>query len=269
MLRATSIFILVMLLCKFPPLNTAASSALDALIAGKTLATNGPVFSTQDHTNSVYVRSPSCWLRDFDLSCVSPWCSAPLTSFSATLISPLHALIAKHTKFSYQPGVTIRFITSDNIVVNSIVSALQDLTNYDLTVCLLDAAVTSIAPAKVMAAGYAAKFPASFRVPAACFDQFEDITVMDLNFLSGGLTAGLTTPTDSQRLAFYRLKIVGDSGNPVFLIIRNQPVLLTIFTTPTAGADVAGARLAVNSAMTTLGGGYQLTTAAIDVFSDA
>lgn len=57
----------------------------------------------------------------------------------------------------------------------------------------------------------------------------------------------------------------GDSGNPAFLIIRNKPVLLSVWTSGGAGTGsfVNAWRSDINAAMTTLGGGYQLTSVSL------
>ena len=52
----------------------------------------------------------------------------------------------------------------------------------------------------------------------------------------------------------------GDSGNPMFIIINNQPVLLTVWTTGVSGSgtSVTAFKDDINYMMNSLGGGYQL-----------
>ncbi|MEN9841224.1 MAG: hypothetical protein RL376_1024, partial [Verrucomicrobiota bacterium] len=68
--------------------------------------------------------------------------------------------------------------------------------------------------------------------------------------------------------SFYEEKIGGDSGNPAFLIINGQLVLLTCWTYGGGGSgtSVHNQKAAINTLMTTLGGGYQLTPVDLSAF---
>jgi len=52
----------------------------------------------------------------------------------------------------------------------------------------------------------------------------------------------------------------GDSGNPMFIIVNDQPVLLTVWTSggPGRGTSVTAFKDDINGMMNDLGGGYQL-----------
>ena len=80
-------------------------------------------------------------------------------------------------------------------------------------------------------------------------------------FYSLGASAGFKTPIDSTRLGFFESIISGDSGNPSFLIINGTLVLLTVWTFGGAGSgtNILSEKTAINTMMSTLGGGYSLT----------
>ena len=63
--------------------------------------------------------------------------------------------------------------------------------------------------------------------------------------------------------------VVVDSGNPAFLLLRGQPVLLTVWTGPLGGfgTSVTAFKNDINAMMLDLDlGGYQLTEIDLSVF---
>ena len=76
-------------------------------------------------------------------------------------------------------------------------------------------------------------------------------------------------PMDADEQAFYFALQSGDSGSPRFLIVNDELILLfTIHLWSNSGPGLTANIAAVNSAMTTLGGGYQLTLADLSSFTD-
>jgi hypothetical protein len=207
------------------------------------------------------------------LTCISPWNSEGGIYFAGVLVSPRHVLFATH--FRPSAGATIRFVAADNTVVTRTLTALTVVgtpVNYypDLTVGVLDSDVPgTIAYARILPDNWAAKLPAltgttaadSLLVPSLGLDQEEKALISDLNPNGMGTTVSFSYPANATRANFYEDKISGDSGNPAFLIINGQLVLLTCWTWGGGGGgtSVWDQRAAINSIMTALGGGYQLT----------
>lgn len=253
------------------------SDAIDDRISGLSASTTINLFSTQDHVDSNYVRNASFWASDVDLTCISPWNSGGGNKRAGTLISPRHIIFAEH--YQLNVGNTVRFVKSDNTVVDRVLTAKQSVgpsnasDGYatDLTVGLLDSDVPAgISYAPVLPSGYSAYLPslsADYALPALCLDQDEKGLVTDLYLLS--TSASLKVSTDDKRLEYYEPKISGDSGNPVFLIINDELVLVTCLTFGGAGAgsNIANLHSEINSAMTSLGGGYTLTTIDLSGFA--
>jgi hypothetical protein len=245
------------------------SDAVDSRIAGRSPSNALRIFTTQDHVGGVYVRNTSCWAADLDLTPISPWNSVGANTRAGTLISPRHVIFAAH--YPAVAGMTIRFVQADNTVVTRTVTAVRTHPDYvpyfpDIQVGVLNSDVPAgITFAKVLPVSWEDKIAAlgfSRSLPALCLDQEEKALISDwgygvslANFTSRG---SLNT---AQRALFYESKIGGDSGNPAFLIVNDQLVLLTVWTYGGAGSGTFTTPqiAAINAMMTTLGGGYQLT----------
>ena len=111
-----------------PPLTPFTRALYNAIIRGiddrliRTFHKQTPpekaklIFSKQDHTNKVYVRNTDCWAYGLDLTCMSPWNSEHHERKAGTLISPRHAVWARH--YNIPVNTTLRFVDADNIVVD-------------------------------------------------------------------------------------------------------------------------------------------------------
>ena len=141
-------------------------------------------------------------------------------------------------------------------------------TNYpDIAVGKLDSAITNgISFAKVLPESYTNYLSSGIRLPTLRLDKEEKALVGDLfsinHSVGGNHFTSFMTPLDATRLSFYEGLIPGDSGNPVFLLLSGQPILLTIWTGGGAGTgtSLVACTNDINQLMSDLGGGYQLTT---------
>lgn len=274
-------------------------AAIGGQIAGKTAnASTLDIYSVQNHAGGNYTRNPTCWAAPYAqaLTAISPWNSAGGNQYAGVLISPRHVLFATH----YHPGVgtTIRFVAADNTVVTRTITAKEsvgsiyfDSPQYsDFTIALLDSDVpASISFARVLPANWRTYLPnipeevknlsttlkqAAYRVPVFGTNQYEQALVFEWSFaytMSGGEagTFGVYAGDaigNTQSAAFSRWIIGGDSGNPVGLFLNGQFVLLGVWTFPTSGSFTTGCMGMINTAMTTLGGGYQLTPVDLSSF---
>lgn len=228
------------------------------------------IFSKQDHTHSVYIRNPNCWAHDLDMTCISPWNSKGHTRRAGTLISPRHAVWARH--YSIPLNSTLRFVDmSNNVVERTIVKTValpvpahtNYMSGYDMVIGLLDRDVpSSITFAKVLPRNFTEIYGSHLHhaLPVLSTDYEEKALVDDLNAMHDKMVS-LSTPILSYRHAYYESKIVGDSGNPSFFVIDNQLVFLFVFTYGGAGSgtSVQYHYDDINNAMQSLGGGYTLT----------
>lgn len=257
-------------------LGAACEAAVDDRLVGKSVATALAIYSTQNHSTGVYTRNSNVWCADLDLTSFVPYNSGASNLFGGTLVTPRHILMCAHAP--YGTGTTVRFVKMDGTVVTRTITHRLTHPSYvpyypDLTIGLLDSDVPAgVSHAKVLPSNYADYLPAGLlsavRVPALCLDQEEKALITDLSYLNAS-EAGFTYPAfASARHAYYEDKVPNDSGNPAFLIINDELVLLTVWTYggPGRGTNVATHRADINSMITNVDAaagistGYSLTT---------
>lgn len=218
------------------------------------------VFSLKDNTTPAYTRNSNCWINA-DLTCWPVWNSQHGNRFSGCLISPRHIVLAKHC--GVVNGTTMRFVSQNNTIVERTVSNRIDVGTYDLQIAALNSDVPeSISFAKVFPADWSDVFTFA-DIPLIGGNRLTEIVVRSAaSFFSNVNSRGVihSVSNNSLRLAYTKNFVSGDSGSPVFCLVDNQPVLIgTHFFA--GGCPFVSAYISeVNAAMTTLGGGYQLTT---------
>jgi len=240
-------------------------AGVDPRIAGLTPSVAKPIFTTRDHTTPNYVRNTGCWAYDLDLTCISPWNSYGGAYRGGTLISPRHAIWAHH--YPIADGSTLRFVTTDNQVVDRTVVSSQQIGSSDIRLGVLNEDVPdSIGFAKILPDDWADYLPNDGAgLPILSTDGmsgdenalvFDSVNLYHDIVITVYVTMG--PPADATRLGFWEDLIEGDSGNPRFLVIGDELVLLaavySIVGNEPADAIVAYAA-DINAAMS----GYQLT----------
>jgi hypothetical protein len=250
--------------------GTAARSASDAIDGSLAPGKQKAIYSTKDHATQTYARNPSCWVYGkYDLTCLSVWNSSGGIAQCGTLISPRHVIWAAH--YPLPVGTTLRWVRADGVVVAGTIAAKARPASYsvyypDFEIGLLSADIgAGISFARVMPDDWRSKFPSlSHRqpIPVCGTDQDENALVTDWA-IDGTASFGCQTPSIQSRLDFHEPLVTGDSGHPCFLLLEGvqQPVLMTVWTYGGAGSgtSIAANKSLVNSLMTSLGGGYQLT----------
>ena len=237
-------------------LGTACISAVDDRLTGADPTTALNLYITRNHTAGTYVRNPGAWCANLDLTSISPYNSINGDRYSGTLITPRHILLATHTG-DFRNG-TMRFVTTENSMKEYTVIDQLSLPNTDLTVGLLDSDVsTEISPAKILPSNYRQYFApqiilAMTHIPGLCLDQQERASVMDLLGLYPTASTFIK-PNSSIRTPFHRdIASDGDSGNPAFLIIDNELVLITVWTQGGSGSPAADFAAEIQQAISTL-----------------
>jgi len=217
-----------------------ATTAVDSRIANKSPSTALSIFSTQNASTSSFIRNTNCWAYDIDLTCFSPWNSNGSNQQAGTLITPRHIVYAKH--FEYGIGTRVWFITKTNQIVSRTLVAKYDTVppDYD-DICIgaLDSDVpSSISYCKFLPYSLSANIPNKYfadsleQIPVIRTNQFKEAMVGDLSFFSYSPYYAYSicqTPVLPQRISFYKDVIGGDSGSPCFIIINNEPVILTLW----------------------------------------
>ena len=220
-------------------LSTHCSQQIDDLLdESMSMGVNGKIFTSQDHASSAYVRNPDLWCGDLDITCASPWNSSGGHKRAGTLVTPRHVIGAAH--YEYSVGAVVRFVAEDGTVHDRTVAGKArhpESRNYhpDLTIYTLDSDLpATIKPCAVMPSDHSNYLENFSRVACLGLDQEEKALIID--WRSRG---NMQTPIDPNRLIFHENKISGDSGNPAFIIVDGELVLVTVWTFGGAGAGTA------------------------------
>ena len=252
-----------------------ASDSVDNRIVVLNASTAKPIFSTQNHNTPSYIRNSGCWVNDLNLTPISPWNSTAGSNMAGVLISPRHIIFAAH--YQINNGSTVRFVdNNNNTVTRTMINKLThpDYIPYypDLALGLLDSDVpNTIGFVKILPQNWSDYLPSLsslYRLPCLVLDQEEKALISELRSLS--TTANFSAPSNPTRLAFFESIITGDSGNPAFLIIDDELVIITVWTFGAAGGgtSILFHKNAINTMMSTLGGGYSLTEIDLSGFTD-
>ena len=139
---------------------------------------------------------------------------------------------------------------------------------------MIDVSTNQISFAKVLPDDYTEYLRNGRRLPAIRLDQEEIAAVGDLDTVAASVNRILGVfsfvPLNAQRRAFYQAPIDFDSGNPVFAIFGDTPVLLTVWSGANFngfGTAVTAFKADINQLMDELGGGYQLTEVDLSGFA--
>ena len=198
------------------------------------------------------------WLKDVDFSCASPWSDECGAVRAGTLISKRHIIFAKH--FPLWKGCRILFVDQQGEVCPCRVEATKALEKCDIMIGSLDCEVTpNIHPAKILPEDFAKYIGNGKGLPIVTFNQREQALLSECR----GITSNSVSNVASTNLSWKALggKIVtGDSGNPAFLLIGNEPILLYCLFSGGVGHGPAihARRREIQKAMDELCPGYKL-----------
>ena len=220
----------------------------------------------KDNNSSLIIHHSSLnqrfWLKDVDFSCASPWNDSCGSQRAGTLISKRHIIFANH--FPLWKGVRILFVDREGEVCPCHVAATKPLKRGDIMLGLLDYEVTpNIRPAKILPDDYAKYIGDGKGLPIVTFNQREQVFLSRLDGISTNANLRLVSNVTATNQPWKALggKIVGgDSGNPAFLLIGNEPILLYCLFSGGAGLgpSVFHFRKEIQTAMDELCPGYKL-----------
>jgi len=262
-------------------LSTTPSNTVDKIIgyvsgsAGKefydtirTLAEAGGdknVFTSQTHTGTPsYTRNTSAWVAAIDWTGVSPWNSNGSNRKAGTAVTEKHLIHAWHSGYT-PPSGTIRFILADNTIVDRQIVARAQVGTTDIGITELDTALPSgVKKYKVLPDDWADYFAVENLRGTLCvaFDQEEKALARQITRLveSTGPTSayhttteGLPNDTDNDYGALTEVLVGGDSGNPLFLLLDDEPILLGCHFTAGGVPLLSNHITAINAAIDAMG----------------
>jgi hypothetical protein len=242
-----------------------------------------------------WIRSTTHWLADVDLTCVSGWNVGSNGVIRATMVSPEHWICCKH---GWEPktGDTLRFIGRNAGAGQAEQVSVHTVTETVNLPGRVDFRVGRISPPLPDYISFAKVLPKTSvsQLPGVWYDA--PIPAFKLNQDFQALPVGTGSPRQSfARLAwgsdvgvlFGELEFLGqftnyirflDSGNPTFVLVNGEAVLVSTHSSAVGGPFVSDDTTSlfgvaftpifdqINTAMTTLGGGYQLTTVDLSGF---
>ncbi len=221
----------------------------------------------------VVMPSADFWARGMDFSCVSPWNSQGGRLRAGTAISKRHIIFAKH--FPLAVGTRIIFVGEDGGVCPCTVAKTKAIDSVDMMIASLDYELTpNIKPAKVMRADWTRQFAGKNDLPVVTFNQHEHLLYSELSVATNGVRVwnhvvdksptGIMPVVPVKDALQRRGRIVlGDSGDPAFLVYNGEPVLLYCLFSGGAGHGpwIHQHLGEIQSAMDELEPGYELTFA--------
>ena len=181
------------------------------------------------------VVNTNSWAYDIDLTCSSPWNGWHNRFEAGVMLTKRHALFARHYLFQFGPGDRkLYFRTRDGGCYQATVVSTNASQQTDLVVVLLDQDVPDVVSvAKILPADYRQYISNGKGLPILTFDQQEKALVHDIAQISSdGKNLVAAYPVKSDRYAQTEAIVSGDSGNPRFLILDNDPVLVSTITGP-------------------------------------
>jgi hypothetical protein len=206
-------------------------------------------------------RSESFWAKDIDFTSVSVWNnrgavlpSETLVDYrvrGATAITKRHIIMAKHYKL--ETSDVVYFVDPDGTWVSRTISAIADHASKDITVGILNEELpenisfSKVAPSNInefFKRDYLDFITQYYRPIVAGFD-FEKKLTLNLLTAANSLTLKETVyfsspyslPEPYDNLA--EAVIGGDSGNPLFIMIGGEAILLTSYRTTLQGPSYA------------------------------
>lgn len=243
------------------------TDAVEMRVSGATPSEAIYIFDSQ----MPYVRNADCWAGDYDLTGISPYNTTGGVTRAGTAIARDAAALAEHYKIAV--GDNIYFVDADG---NQVIREVNDRASVpggtgaetDICIVTFDELPENIAHYSVLPSNALDYLPnLTETIPCLCLDQEEKALITNLYSL--GDTAYFTAPHGTTA-DYHENLIAGDSGNPFFLLINDELVLVSTASYGGAGEgpDYSDWHTEIETAMTEAGSAYGLTIADLSNFND-
>ena len=212
----------------------AATRAVDDRIAGRTgeVALAKQIYEAYQlyvfETN--LVRNADCWAADIDLTCTSVRNLDMSYHYGdcATLITPQHVVLAAHLESRIGREYVFR-ATNGTTTVRRLVDKAR-IGSTDITVGLLESPLPDeYRPAKLLPPGYERHLGTGRFIPVLHQSKYRQAFVVELPDLASWMDRHeiyMNYGSTSPRYTFRSAVFGHDSGNPCFVLVDDQRVLL-------------------------------------------
>lgn len=203
------------------------SASIRVAVSDQTNALGRFVGYPSGAANDRFTLNPKFWARGVDFSCVSPWNSASGNLRAGTLVSKRHIVYASH--FPLAIGTRLSFVDEKGMVCPCRLTAGKVVPGTDIMVGLLDYEVTpNIRPAKILPPDFEKYIGRDGGMPTVVFNQREELLLWELkpaptNMIPRRGMSGWY-PKNKAWKRFNKSIVVGDSGNPAFLLVGDSPI---------------------------------------------
>jgi len=250
-------------------------------------ATGKKLFTTYNLTTDTYVRNAASWLAGVDVTSI-PVATKPASRANFWRYQGGLAIAKDCVAYcnhwggpTGQPadgrlkGGQVKYLASDNnVVVRDIVDDIR-IEATDLVIAKLNSPLPeTVGIAKVLPSNWADYMPVNYYfVPAFGIVQISPSVnkLASPRMLRRWSGLSMFSPDVPEGLAiWYENAVLYDSGHPAFLLVNDELVWLTVWTTGGAGGGSSAVAniAAINAAMTAMGSGYQLTTVDLSEFEN-
>jgi len=250
-------------------------------------STGKKLLTTYNLTTDTYVRNAASWLAGVDVTSIPVATKpAPRANFwryqGGLAIAKDCIAYCNHwggpTGYPADgrlKGGQVKYLGSDGTVVVRDIVDDSRIGTTDLVVAKLDADLPeTVGIAKVLPSNWVDYLPVNdWMVPAFGIVQISPSAnkLASPRMLRRRSGLSMFSPDVPGDLAdWYENAVLYDSGHPAFLLVNDELVWLTVWTTGGAGggSSVVQNIDAINAAMTAMGSGYQLTTADLSGFEN-
>ncbi|MCF7834387.1 MAG: cadherin domain-containing protein [Candidatus Pacebacteria bacterium] len=278
-------------------LSTQMAYEIDSRISGVTASdSTKKLFSATGNGSGGWTRSSTVWTIkegavSLDFTGASPWSVQAGGGASGgyvgagTLISPRHMVLARHA--GLDDDSTVVFVdNSNNIVTRTIIGQKTVgpidpllIAEHDIQVLLLNEDITEedgityypiidfdTFKEYVQTVSSVPVIMLHSELPVEPNTLREDKVIIKNMTGTPSTTVGYTTPS-SPRSDFNETLVGGDSGNPIFAVIGGRLVLVSTVFSASNGPFHTNFVSEINSAMTSLGGGYQVADLDLSCFT--
>lgn len=258
---------------------------IDAKLVGLSpSATTQNIYSSTNDTTKTYVRNANHFASTTDLTSAAAYSDSTGTQEDGVLVAPDIMIFANH---AYPSSGNIYFVTSTSTTITRSVSSSMNIAGTDIQVARLNTPLTyGVTFAKVLTSSSTGIYGSVTDgnkitnsavnynpIPAVFIPQDRKIYIGTVPSLFSN-TFSLTTPYKicnssdytGKYGGWYRLIVGGDSGTPSYFIINNEAVAIGVWYSSCAPSNISRSVAAINTAMTSLGSAYQLTTVDLSGF---